>query len=248
MQQSTAAIPGVPRERMSRWTHQRLFFSGMAIVAAATVLLGFAPTYFLRALGGRPALSPLVHVHGALYTAWIVLLIVQTNLAATGRIGLHRKLGMGGGALVIGMLVTGYAVAIEAGRHWISMPGQFVPGSLQFFIVPLGGLVVFGSFVGAGFWLRHRPEFHRRFMLLATIELLNAAIDRLPGVGANGLAPFYLGTDAFLLALVIYDLAVLRRLHPATLFGGAFLIGAQVLRVLVADTVEWLAVARWLTT
>ena len=91
-------------------------------------------------------------------------------------------------------------------------------------------------------------DFHKRLMLLATIELMNAAVDRLPGVYAAGLAPFYPGTDLFLLALVIYDGVTLRRLHPATLWGGFFLVAMQLLRVLLMDSSAWLAVATWLTS
>ena len=68
-----------------------------------------------------------------------------------------------------------------------------------------------------------------------------------PGVFAIGLAPFDPGTDLFLLALVIYDGVTLRHLHPATLWGGSFLVVMQVLRVALMDTGAWLAVASWLT-
>ena len=41
------------------------FFTGMAIAAALTAFIGFAPSYYLSsAFGGRP-LTTLVHVHGA---------------------------------------------------------------------------------------------------------------------------------------------------------------------------------------
>jgi hypothetical protein len=228
-----------------RWTHQRVFFSGMAIAMALTALVGFAPTYFFRGLTDQPSLSPLLHLHGGLYTAWILLLVVQTNLAAAGRMRLHKALGKASGALIIAMFVSGYAVAVGTAAQWVSMPGQLVPGSLQFLIIPLGGLVVFATLVGFGLHLRQRPEFHRRLMLLATIELLNAAIDRLPGVYAAGLAPFYLGTDLFLLAIVTYDLVSLRRVHPATLWGGGFLVATQIARVTLADSAGWLAIAEW---
>jgi hypothetical protein len=231
-----------------RWTHQRVFFSGMAFAMVLTALVGFAPTYFFRGLTDQPALAPLLHVHGALYTAWILLLVVQTNLVAAGRVRLHMALGKAGAALIIAMLASGYAVAVGTAAQWVSMPGQLVPGSLQFLIIPLGGLVVFATLVGFGLHLRRRPEFHRRLMLLATIELLNAAVDRLPGVYSAGLAPFYVGTDLFLLAIVLYDLLVLRRVHAATLWGGGFLVATQFARVTLADTAGWLAIAAWLTS
>jgi hypothetical protein len=71
----------------------------MAIVAALTVFVGFAPTYFLKALFGAPSLSPLLHVHGLLFTSWIVLLAAQTALVAGRRTDVHRRLGLAGGVL-----------------------------------------------------------------------------------------------------------------------------------------------------
>jgi hypothetical protein len=232
---------------LRRWTHQRLFFSGFAIAAAIVVVIGFGPSYFLRPLAVSPALSPTLHLHGAAFTAWIALLIAQTNLAARGHLRLHRTLGTAGAALAVVMLVTGYAAAMEAGKRWASAGDGAAP-PLGFLVIPLGGLVVFAVLFAAALWLRHRAEFHRRLMLIATIDLLNAAVDRLPGVAGSGLAPFYYGTDLFLLALVVYDLAVLRRLHPATLWGGSFLVASQLLRVKLAGTAGWLAVATWLTS
>jgi hypothetical protein len=148
----------------------------------------------------QPSLPWLVHLHGAVFSAWILLLLVQARLVAMKRTDLHRTLGVAGGTLAVLMLVVGYFVAINAARRTAQIPGQ-----LQFLIVPVGALIVFPVLVGAAFLLRRRVDFHKRLMLLATIELMNAAVDRLPGVYAAGLAPFYPGTDLFLLALVIYD-------------------------------------------
>jgi hypothetical protein len=231
----------------SRWHRDRWFFSGMAIAAAVVVFVGFAPTYYLRSLYATTALPALVHLHGALFSAWIVLLVVQTSLVAMKRTDIHRRLGVAGAALAVAMLVVGYVVAINQGSRSVSIPGPLAPGSLQFTIVPIGGLVVFATLIGAAFVLRRRTAFHKRLMLLGTIDPLNAAVDRLPGVGVSGLAPFYYGTDMFLLALVLYDVVSLRRIHPATLWGGLFLVASQWLRVTVADTTAWIAVATWLT-
>jgi len=215
----------------------------MGVAFAVMVFVGFAPTYFLRRLSDQPSLPSLVHLHGAVFSAWILLLLVQTRLVAMKRTDLHRTLGVAGGALAVVMLIVGYFVAISAARRTAQIPGQ-----LQFLIVPVGALIVFPVLVGAAFALRRRVDFHKRLMLLATIELMNAAVDRLPGVFAAGLAPFYPGTDLFLFALVIYDGVTLRHLHPATLWGGLFLVAMQALRVSLMDTSAWLAVATWLTS
>ena len=226
-----------------RLLRERLFFSGMTVAFAVVVFIGFAPTYFLRSLSDRPPLPWLVHVHGALFSAWILLLLVQTTLVAAKRTDLHRVLGVGGGVLAVLMIPVAYVVAISAARRFAAAD----PGTLKFLIVPMGALIVFPVLVGAALLLRRRPDFHKRLMLIATIELMNAAVDRLPGVFAAGLAPFYRGTDLFLLALVIYDGVTLHRIHSATLWGGLFLVSMQVLRVQLMGTSVWLTVAQWLT-
>jgi hypothetical protein len=224
--------------------HERLFFSGMTVAFAVVVFIGFAPTYFLRSLSDRPPLPWLVHVHGALYSVWILLLLAQTTLVAAKRMDLHRSLGVGGGVLAVSMIPVGYFVAISAARRGAAVD----PGTLKFLIVPMGALIVFPVVVGAALLMRRRPDFHKRLILIATIELMNAAVDRLPGVFAAGLAPFYPGTDLFLLALVIYDGVTLRRIHPATLWGGLFLVSMQALRVQLMNTSAWFAVAKWLAS
>lgn len=54
----------------------------------------------------------------------------------------------------------------------------------------------------------------------------------------------FIGTDVFVLALVLYDLASLGRVHPATLWGGAMVAGLKpLLFYAVAGTPTWLALA-----
>ena len=125
-------------EPTGRARRERLFFSGMSVAFAVVVFAGFAPTYFLRRLSDQPPLPWLVHLHGALFIAWILLLLVQTRLVAMKRTDFHRTLGVAGGALAVLMLIDGYDVAISAARRTAQIPGQ-----LQFLIVPVGALIVF---------------------------------------------------------------------------------------------------------
>jgi hypothetical protein len=223
---------------------ERLFFSGMAVAFAVVAFAGFGPSYYLKTLSDRPPLPWLVHLHGALFSAWILLLLVQTTLVAVKRTDLHRRLGIGGGVLAALTIPVSYPLAISAARRGAATD----PAILPFLIVPIGGLIVFTVLIGGGFLLRRRVDYHKRLILIATIELMNAAVDRLPGVYAAGLAPFYPGTDVFLLALVIYDVLTFGRIHRATLWGGIFLVSMQSLRVLLMNTSAWLTIATWLTS
>ena len=66
----------------------------MALLILASVFVGFARTYYLAGVFGAPLPNKLIHVHGAVFSLWIVLLIVQTSLVTAGRVDLHRRLGV----------------------------------------------------------------------------------------------------------------------------------------------------------
>ena len=101
-------------------TRDRRFFSGMALAMLVTVVVGFAPSYVLKAYFDAPALSPLVHLHGALFTTWMVLFLVQALLVAAQRTPLHRRLGVLGGVLLTAMPLR---LAIATQRYWLAFAG-----------------------------------------------------------------------------------------------------------------------------
>jgi hypothetical protein len=239
-------------------TRDRWFFSGMAIIAALAVFVGFAPTYYLKGLYGTPRLSTVRHLHGIVFTLWMILFLVQTTLISAHRPSWHRRLGIAGTGLAGAMLIVGTAVAIAAARH--PQPVQVVaagfPPPLVFLLIPLTDLVAFAVLAGSGLYNRRKPASHKRLMLLATIAILPAALGRMvfPGGVLDFLhlpvAPLTLTglTALFVGACLIYDRLSHGRVHPATVWGGAFLLTAQVLRLFAAGTAVWLAIARWLTS
>jgi hypothetical protein len=219
----------------------RLFFTGMALASALMLFLGFLPSYFHRS-AELPPLTPLYQLHGALFTAWIGLLVAQTALVAGRRTDLHRTLGVAGAVLAAVVFVAGVAVSVETLRRNGGPPGG---DPRKFFAIPMGDILVFGALVGAAFVQRQRSDTHKRLMLLATISLLTAAVGRfLRQVGMGGAPNLFYGTDAFVLALVIYDLATRGRVHPATLWGGALVVGFKpLLFYVLSGTPPWFALA-----
>lgn len=237
---------GVPGARAgARISRERLFFSGLAIAAALTVFAGFAPTYYLKGYFNGSALSGLLHVHGLLFSTWIVLFVTQTLLVAARRTDIHRRLGVAGAILAAAMIVVGYLTAVDAVRRGSSIPGVH-PHS--FLIVPIADVVFFAGFIVAALYYRRRPDTHKRLMVLATAGLLTAAIARLNIhlIGAPNPLVFFGVTDLFLVALAAYDLLTRRRLHPATLWGGLVLILSQPLRVIASGSEPWMALAGWM--
>ncbi|HET7598657.1 MAG TPA: hypothetical protein VFK09_00095 [Gemmatimonadales bacterium] len=223
----------------------RRFFTGMAVVAAVIAFVGFAPSYYLRALSDRPPLPTLVHFHGALSTAWILLFLAQTSLVAARRTDLHRRLGVVGAALAAVLLVVGCLTAVEGARRGVTPPGG--PPPLAFLSVPLGTIVVFAILAGTGLANRRRSETHRRLMLLATIALLTPAISRFRYFMPGGPALAIGGTIALVLVCLAYDRLSHGRIHPAFLWGGLFLIVSLPARFALGATPMWRPVAEWLT-
>jgi hypothetical protein len=226
------------------WKRDRMFYGIMSAAAVITVFAGFAPTYFLRAFSSTPALSPLLHLHGLIFTLWIVLFATQVSLISLRRTDIHRRLGLLGFVIALLMIVVGSMAAITSAKRGFSPPGG--PPPLVFLIIPLGDLVVFASLVGTALHFRRRPEIHRRLMLLTTMALLTPAIARLPFVPANPLA--FLGiTDLYILVCLIYDRMTRGRIHPAFLYGALFVFVSQPLRLVLGGTSLWLSFAGWLT-
>ena len=171
----------------------RLFFSGMALASALMLFLGFLPSYFHRS-AELPALTLLYQLHGAVFTAWVALLVAQTALVAGRRTDIHRTLGVAGAVLAALMFVVGVAVSVETLRRNGGPPGD----PRKFFAIPIGDIIVFGGLVTAAVVQRRQPETHKRLMLLATISLLTAASARfLRQVGMGGAPGLFLGTDVF---------------------------------------------------
>lgn len=220
------------------------FFPGMAILILGTVFLGFAKTYFLAGVFRAPLPNWLIHVHGAVFSSWVVFLIVQTSLVAAGRVDLHRRLGLIGFGLASLMILLGTAAATDGLRRAASNPA-IDPKS--FYIIPLTDLLIFGTLVFFAFRARLNPPAHKRLILIATIALLVAAVARWPFAFIHQ-SPFWvteLCTYVFLVLLFVYDLWSTGKVQRVTLWASAFLIVVQQVRLPIGQTAAWHSFATW---
>lgn len=219
-----------------------------AVIIPLIVLAGFARTYYLKGFFATPALpSLIVHIHGIVMTAWVVLFIVQVTLVAKRRTKLHQRLGVLGGVLAALVVIVGILTALYAAARVTSTPNVDTPGPppLAFLIVPLGDMVVFAILIGAALYYRKRLDVHKRLMLLAAINILVPAIARIPlnFITNGGPLVFFGLADLFLLGFVAFDTVRHRRLHPAFLWGSLLIIVFQPLRILLAGTDAWISFA-----
>ena len=223
---SDPAVAVKPARDATRW-----FFVWMAGACAFVAFAGFAPTYWLQLPAGTFIGSPLLHLHGLLFSAWTLFFLLQTTLVAVGRVARHRAWGLLGVSLATAMVFVGFAVAndVLAAR----LAAGFGDRARAFHIASISMITLFGVFVFAAIASVTRPEVHKRLMLLATISMIPPAIARLffavnvgigpglrPGLGPprtleSVMAPT-LVADALILAGVIYDMRTRGRPHPRT--------------------------------
>jgi hypothetical protein len=81
-----------------RKSAERKFYSRMALFLAALVLLGFAPSFYLKGIvppfpRPNPTLPPAVLLHGSIFTLWMVAIVAQTQLISARKHAIHMQLG-----------------------------------------------------------------------------------------------------------------------------------------------------------
>jgi hypothetical protein len=210
----------------------RLYLQAVLAVAVL-VFVGFARSYYLRGLFFHVrAITLLVHAHGMLMSAWIVLFATQALLIARRRPDLHRRLGVAGAALAPTLVLIGSLTVAAAIHRRFPEAGALRFGRI---FVEFDGLSLwlFGAMVCAALLWRRRPEVHKRLMLIATVALLPPAVGRiaeyfLPGSDWDLLIAAAT-TSVFAVVCALTDALRHGRLHPAMAWGTACVLAANLL-------------------
>lgn len=244
----TTASPTMSRGGVS----EAQFFVFMAIACAALAFGGFSLTYWGPLAVGTFTGAPVVHLHGLLFSLWVLFLVLQASLIARGRQTHHRALGLFGIVLATAMVFVGTWTALHSLQAGVAM--GYGEAARRFATVPLTGIVFFAVVIGFAIANVRRPETHMRLMLLATISILQAAAGRItraifapdspaPGQGRppplEVTYPAAILVDLLLLAAIIYDWRTRGRPHPVYLIGGAALLLMQFSHTFVADSGAW---------
>lgn len=220
-----------------------IFFSVTALMMAATVYVGFAPTYYMAGVFRAPLPSTIIHIHGAAFSCWILLLITQTSLVSAGRVDIHRRLGLVGFGLASTMVVLGVLAATDRLARASAPPGS---DPYFFYIIPLGDMFIFATLIFFAYRSRSDSAAHKRIIYVATVGLLLAAIARWPMSLVRGATRAAIASYIFLLLLAAYDLWSTRRIHRATLWASGFLIFIQQVRLPIGRTAAWHSLAGWI--
>jgi hypothetical protein len=239
---ATLVVESAVIEKPRALTLEHRFFAGMSALIALVVFIGFARTYYLAALfNAKPLAAPIVHVHGAVFTFWVLLLVAQTALVGSGHTSIHRRLGLVGLGVAPLVVLLGVVVAVEMLTRTSAIPGF---GSPLIFAVALSEIAGFAVPVFFGFRLRRQPAFHKRLILIGTIATTTAGFGRWPiSFLLHKPLPAMLAAFMLLALVIAFDLLSTRRLHRATALGAAWVVVIELTGFAVGHTGLWRAFA-----
>jgi hypothetical protein len=240
----------------------RWVFVFMAVWFIAIVLTGFIPDSLMKIgqvqAGQRPPFPPMLHAHAVLMGSFLLLLLAQATLMATGRRAHHRTLGLAGMVLAPAMVVVGVLlIPIVRRDFWEVM--QAAPPSLQaglqqtslvldnIMLLQIQVGVLFSVFITLALLARTMdPGLHKRLMFLTVALPLPAAFDRITWLPttlpASPVSPLLYVLLA-VLPLFVWDLVRTRTVHKAYLIWLAGFVPASILVYALWDTSWWHAIA-----
>ena len=252
-------LSGTPRAHsIDRW-----IFVAMAAWFIVVVLVGFIPDAMDKVAavkaGTHPPFPPILHVHAALMGSFLLLLLAQTVMVATGRCALHKQVGIAAFVLVPALVVVGVMLAatnyhvVWDGAHHGSPQVQaaltpVVPLLENILLLQLHAGILFAVFMTMALMVRNANSgFHKRMIFLGTAVPILASIDRmwwLPSTFPS--SP--MASDGYLLLvlapLFLWDVIRNRRVHEAYLVWAAIYLPVSLVMYKLWDTPGWHATAR----
>lgn len=219
------------------------FFLIFTTLLLAIVLVGFAPSFFLRMAVSDIPLPFYLHLHGAVLTGWFVLLLAQATLIRRAHRALHQKLGpflaIYGVLVVIGSLMATFnyvprelasGVTFNADMADVNplqasgLPFLEFATALVWFNV--ASVIGFAVLLILAIVFRSHPGHHKRYIVLASLSIIAPGLARISRIvmetEQGPIIP--LGLLSLALAVVVNDVLTRGRLHRATLTAGAILI------------------------
>ncbi len=257
---AAADIPVVPSAPSTNLVAliDRWIFVFMAVMLIILALGGFIPDSVMKIgmveAGTRPPFPLVLHLHALAMGSWLLLLLAQTSLMATGRRAGHRQLGLASMVLGPAVVLIGFVlVPTMYNQLWNSvqaMPGGpdaeglqqiAVRGNIALIQIQIG--VLFAILLTLAVRARKRDlSLHKRLMVLAPIVAMPAAVDRMHWLPAT--MPFSpLSPELYVLLLAVplfaWDLYRLGYIHRAYVIWLALVLSTDAVVLLLWNTPWW---------
>jgi len=252
-------LSGTPRAGfVDRW-----IFVGMAAWFIFVVLVGFIPDAIGKVqavqAGLRPPFPIVLHMHAVAMGAFLLLLLTQTVMVATGREVLHRQLGIAAFVLVPVLVVVGIVLAPTMYyQTWDALqtaPPEARPALQQvlgiredILLLQISAGVLFAIFISIALSARVKNSgLHKRMMFLATAVPLAASIDRMDWLPSSLPANPW-ATDLWIIValapMLVWDIVRNRKVHEAYWIWLAIYVPACLAIDFLWDKPAWHVMAR----
>lgn len=225
----------------------RSLFLWAAVLFPLIVLIGYFKSYYFMAFfaDAQPIANALVHAHAVVMSAWVLYFTLQVGLVRTKNVRLHMTLGLLGIALAALVTVVGLVTAYDAQIVRKAAPPGADPH--EFFILPVGDMLLFVIFFAAAIYYRRRPAEHKSLMLMTAINFAPAALFRVAFVPPEYTLLFAFGTPG-LVAIGCLLWMKLKHGKINYVFAAATLLYIFFLpfRLYFAETALWHGFTDWL--
>ena len=233
-----------PLDRPLSRNSERQYFLWVAVFALTLVIVGFARTYFLHRFFKTPDLSLFIHTHAVIMMGWIVLFVIQTLFVRWRRMDWHRTLGYVGAGYAVLVVTMGSSATFIAARREVRAASAEQGAFLTVLCLELTQMAMFACLVALSVYSKHRPAYHKRFMILATLCMLpNPIVRLLILLGVTENLTMLTVWAVFVAIIVAIDVVKRGEVHPAFAFGGSAIIGLLYSAYFVSITPLWQALA-----
>ena len=258
-EQRADILSGTPRAHaVDRW-----IFVFMAVWFIAITFTGFIPDSLMKIemvkAGLRPPFPIVLHMHAVLMGSFLLLLLAQTTLMATGRRAHHMQLGLVGYGLAALLVVVGFAL-VPTMYHQVWQGAQMAPpegreqaqGMLRWveniMLLQIRIGILFPVLLAIAYRARGRNAgMHKRMMFLGTVMAMPAAIDRITWL-PHTMPASPLSVDLYTLAaispMLLWDVVRNRSVHRAYWLCLAIYIPFAIVVHGLWDTDWWHATAK----
>jgi len=184
-------------------------------------IVGFSDNLFTD-VGQKSNSDPKFIIHGLFCFAWFIILLIQTNYIRSNNLKTHKKLGIAGMVVALGVFITTVYIFVVIHKGWDSM--SYIARCNRIFMPS------FALLVWLGYVYRKKPDMHKRFMYVASLYMLGPILSRAMAHSfLDSMIPesaevtwdvtLFCIWGSFLISLFLYDWMTLKKIHKISLLG-----------------------------
>ncbi len=205
---------------------KKYYFQSISILLLVLSLIAFSDN-LITDVGQESNSNPMFIIHGLFMFAWFFIFVVQANFIRKGNYESHMRWGIAGMITAIGVFLSTLYIFITVYKGWDAM--VFYVKANRFFMLS------FAILVTLAYIKRKNRDLHKRFILMASLLILEPILSRVSGNLhiENGIAFLVIAWNILFISLFVYDWKVLKKIHKITWMGFLWLYIVYVISTII---------------